>query len=534
MRLRALDSRIGLDLKLFITSILSFRLLPKTHKAEKRYSVPKGVRIALAVFNVLLASAPISLSVEQETQPAALNWSDSLRDVYIDGQLDRTAQVLVCNAPRRLALLSRKIEVAIVLDLKERAVATMSKEAFRFAPDHTSAVSDASIVIQRIGTFTTVMNSTYYAAANGRSILISRHTGITGEISLDRLLESMPVWQSLMESYSPNGEAIRVLKACNIPTELFIAIGTWCPDSRRYVPQLLKVLREAGNDNITAKIIGIDIQFHEPLEVIQKRGLINVPTVIVERNGREIGRIVETPAAKTIEEDLAAILIGSPNIHPGRWERGPLTARGTYTYLDRNSSESGSEKWELYRVTSGGNIVHSLINKGDVAIDVWYQTDANKQATFIEVTKRQGNNVSRTRYYRDGQRLNIQMRGNEAGAIEQTIVLPEHVSLSSPSLAAQDWTIDSLSKSHGTLPVYSISDRYQATLELIKLAKFKINSEETIRVPAGRYLTRRLTRTVGKEVSHWWLHSDLGIPVKGRLSNGIEYRLATLEVIPVH
>ncbi len=192
MRLRALDSRIGLDLKLFITSILSFRLLPKTHKAEKRYSVPKGAQIALAIFNVLLASAPVSPSVEQATQPAALNWSDSLRDVYIDGQLDRAAQVLVCSAPRRLALLSRKLEVAIVLDLKERAVATMSKDAFRFAPDHASAVSDASIVIQKIGTFTTVMNSTYYAAANGRSILISRHTGITGEISLDRLLESMP------------------------------------------------------------------------------------------------------------------------------------------------------------------------------------------------------------------------------------------------------------------------------------------------------------------------------------------------------
>jgi hypothetical protein len=51
----------------------------------------------------------------------------------------------------------------------------------------------------------------------------------------------------------------------------------------------------------------------EPVEAIKRLKIVRVPTVIVERDGVEIGRIVENPTAKTMEEDLAAILNGTRN-----------------------------------------------------------------------------------------------------------------------------------------------------------------------------------------------------------------------------
>jgi hypothetical protein len=80
---------------------------------------------------------------------------------------------------------------------------------------------------------------------------------------------------------------------------------------------LIKALDAAANARLRVRLIGIankvQDKLSEPAEVIRQYGIVHVPTVIVERDGREIGRIVENPVAKNMEEDLSAILTGKPN-----------------------------------------------------------------------------------------------------------------------------------------------------------------------------------------------------------------------------
>ncbi|MGA7722858.1 MAG: thioredoxin family protein [Ignavibacteriaceae bacterium] len=89
--------------------------------------------------------------------------------------------------------------------------------------------------------------------------------------------------------------------------KITIIMGTWCSDSRRVVPKFLKVtdyLKIPDND-VSILTIGRD-----------KKGRANetdslkielVPTIIFYRNGKEIGRIVESPK-ETIEKDVLKIL----------------------------------------------------------------------------------------------------------------------------------------------------------------------------------------------------------------------------------
>jgi hypothetical protein len=109
---------------------------------------------------------------------------------------------------------------------------------------------------------------------------------------MDKLWETVPVWRSVMKSYEPNAGAVEQIKATNNETTVTLAYGTWCPDSKNYVPRLIKALSGAGNDKIQVKLVGIDNQFREPVDRSTAPDT-NVPTVIVERGGREIGRIVE-------------------------------------------------------------------------------------------------------------------------------------------------------------------------------------------------------------------------------------------------
>ena len=278
---------------------------------------------AMRLNTILLLTAFFVLaSVHAQTpKTPPINWNDSTRDVYIDNELDRDAQVLTASSPSRLALISKRLESALVLNVTEQTVSTIPKDAFQFEPDRTAATSDAPM--QVVGKFTRVDGPIYFFVASGKPILIRAHPGVTGEMSLNKLWETVPVWRSVMMNYQPNAEAVSEIKGNDKETKVTLAFGTWCPDSKNYVPRLLKAINNAASDKIQVKLIGIDNQFREPVASVQPLAITNVPTVIVERGGREIGRIVETPASETIEEDLAAILNGKRLIHNGRSERGP-------------------------------------------------------------------------------------------------------------------------------------------------------------------------------------------------------------------
>jgi thiol-disulfide isomerase/thioredoxin len=228
----------------------------------------------------------------------------------------------------------------------------------------------------------------------------------------EKLYEVAPVWRSLMDSYQPQADAVATLKANDKDTEVTLVFGTWCPDSKNYVPRLLKSLHAAANDKLKVKLVGIDNQFRQPVSTIQPRTIINVPTVIVERGGREIGRIVETPAAGTIEEDLAAILNGKPNLHKGRWARGPETAHGAYQYKDQNGNECGTETWETYSTSDGGLLIHSEITEGNLGTEEFHTVNGQGKTTFVEITRKRGDAVTRVRYNIDDHTLTARLRGN--------------------------------------------------------------------------------------------------------------------------
>src|ERR1044072_1544392 len=249
--------------------------------------------LTLLFFIAFIANASAQMS-----QLPATVWNDSTRDVYINNELDLSAQGMTADNPSRLLLISSKRDRAIMLDVNEHTVNATSKKAFRMAADHTSAISEEGVAITTLGKFTRIDGPIYFFAVDGKPILIRAHPGVTGEMTMDKLWEAAPVWRAVMENYQPDADAVAAIKANGAGAEVTLLYGTWCPDSKNYMPRLIKALQVAGNDKIQVTLIGIDNQYHEPADSVQPRRITNVPTVIVERNGREVGRIVETPAAK--------------------------------------------------------------------------------------------------------------------------------------------------------------------------------------------------------------------------------------------
>lgn len=259
---------------------------------------------------LMFTVAGIAISAAQSKHEPVV-WTDSTRDVYINGEIDRSAQVLTSEATQRIALISPRLDRAVVLDTSRRAFYTSSPDSFRFYPDRVIALSDTDFAVSSASSYRLHGKSDYGFELGRMAVHIAIHQPLIGETETQRLFEIVPVWRFAMDSSQPDSGVIALLKSCQAETTITVALGTWCPDSRKHVPRLLKALELAANSRIHIKLIGIGRKLHEPRDIIKHFRLIHVPTVIVERGGLEIGRIVEHPTTASMEEDLAAILVGS-------------------------------------------------------------------------------------------------------------------------------------------------------------------------------------------------------------------------------
>lgn len=114
-------------------------------------------------------------------------------------------------------------------------------------------------------------------------------------------------WTTEYNNYQIDYETLDKLEGKLDSINIKIVFRSTCSDSREQLPRLFKILNELNYDVNTITLIGVNRQ---------KQGLSNeaegleiefVPTIIFYKDGKEIGRIVETPA-ESLEKDLLRIL----------------------------------------------------------------------------------------------------------------------------------------------------------------------------------------------------------------------------------
>jgi hypothetical protein len=476
---------------------------------------------------VLVLLAGLALALPSLAEPA---WHDSTRDVWVDGKLDRAAHVLSSDGGKKLAVLLPGEKNALVLDRETLTFSLVPKKAFRLSGDGASADLAPDAKWKPGGPLRKVDAANWLVAWKGKTVLVSRHQGLVGDLTEEALFGAVPVWKRLMESYTPVPAAVGALAAEKRPITVNVVLGTWCGDSKEQVPRVLKSVRAAANRNLSVKLVALDNDFLQPQAVIANRRVINVPTIVVESGGVELGRVTETPAGATVEEDLAAILAGRPNEHEGRYERGAEIARGTYLYRDESGSR-GEERWTIFARKDGGRLVKSRIDMGDLVVEVFQGTDAAGKLKFAEITKRQGEAVHRARFFVDGDRLTGGLRGKEAGILRQDLVLPPSFAFASPAIAGSGWMgLAAAAGETSQLVCYVAPPGFASPLGSTCVVTHRVAGEEAVKTPAGEFKATRLARQSGAEASDWWIHPELGIPVRGQIVGGMEYVLSSLVV----
>lgn len=121
---------------------------------------------------------------------------------------------------------------------------------------------------------------------------------------------AMNTWFSTRyRTYEPDAADLRAVAAAAEGVRFVVILGTWCGDSKREVPHLYRIADMAGIPEDRIELYGVDRSKKGAYGVEERYHLERVPTIVVERQGKEVGRIVEMPV-ETLEKDLRIILEG--------------------------------------------------------------------------------------------------------------------------------------------------------------------------------------------------------------------------------
>ena len=151
------------------------------------------------------------------------------------------------------------------------------------------------------------------------------HHGPMGEIvgptSQTEIESELPAWRAARESATIDTDAADRLATVPPGAEVTVYLGTWCGDSRREVARLFRALEQTGALPFDIRYIGVDRSKQAP-GYTETAALRYVPTIIVTREGTEVGRIIES-APLGVERSLLDLLSGArTGIISGRTDVG--------------------------------------------------------------------------------------------------------------------------------------------------------------------------------------------------------------------
>lgn len=111
------------------------------------------------------------------------------------------------------------------------------------------------------------------------------------------------------ESYNPDMSIIEKIKPLLDDISITIVMGSWCGDSQEQIPKFYKIISLLNFDENKIQLIAVDRKKHarEYDALVQSLNIELIPTFIFYKNGKELGRIIESPQ-ETLETDILKIL----------------------------------------------------------------------------------------------------------------------------------------------------------------------------------------------------------------------------------
>jgi thiol-disulfide isomerase/thioredoxin len=110
------------------------------------------------------------------------------------------------------------------------------------------------------------------------------------------------------KNYKPNAAAVAALQENKDKIQVIVFGGTWCDDTRYILPKFYMITDAAGFDHDRISLIGVDRSKKTISHLAEALAITNVPTIIIMKDGKELGRVVEYGKMGMWDKEIADVI----------------------------------------------------------------------------------------------------------------------------------------------------------------------------------------------------------------------------------
>jgi thiol-disulfide isomerase/thioredoxin len=115
-------------------------------------------------------------------------------------------------------------------------------------------------------------------------------------------------YKKSQEAYKPEVSVLNALESAKSKVHFLIFGGTWCEDTQFILPKFFKLQELSGIPDNAIAFFGVNREKKTLGNVADVFNITNVPTIIILKDGKEIGRIVEYGKTGKWDSELAELV----------------------------------------------------------------------------------------------------------------------------------------------------------------------------------------------------------------------------------
>lgn len=108
--------------------------------------------------------------------------------------------------------------------------------------------------------------------------------------------------------YKPDSATLNAFEAARKKVQFVVFGGTWCEDTQAVLPKFFRLLEMTGVEDTVVSFFGVNRDKKTIGSIADAFNIKNVPTIIVMKEGKEIGRVVEYGKTGRWDKELAEIV----------------------------------------------------------------------------------------------------------------------------------------------------------------------------------------------------------------------------------
>jgi thiol-disulfide isomerase/thioredoxin len=254
---------------------------------------------------VLLGIFWISVSLAQQADNVLRDFEPSGDfQLVVDGQVAKDAKINQSQRAAAFLIRAPQLPEPVLLSPRTGSVETVSLMSLALRSNGVvDILADAQSTPQ--GAFRLDGEEVIFSVA-GKQLKLVPRPDLTGFHGREEMIDHNPAYGYKAQGYTPDATDLAQLKGAGADVQVRVFFGSWCPTCSRYVPLVMKVDEELGG-TVDFRYYGLPKQNFRNDPEAKRANITGVPTIVVYRGGKEVGRLQSTQWPKP-EAGITALL----------------------------------------------------------------------------------------------------------------------------------------------------------------------------------------------------------------------------------